>query len=280
MARKAEDNGKWPTALWVGIGLSVVWFAVLIVYAALPVAETGASKAEPVSRWRTFWQSPPNEFGDALAGIFAPLAFLWLVIATMLQSRELQLQRDELEQSRTALQLQAQELSNSVAQLTQQTQLFIQERQEADRQALEAKIERELVLLANFCLTNLENTFWIAWPPTSSTPPHRVGLFQGQGDLNKLRDAATPDEAFLRLRDSLKRFLVETQAQYDSSYVVKRSDDINELHEAIRRTDLILAMASKADGSPAETHVRNIQLNKIREELSLVLERLSKLPPN
>lgn len=37
-----------------------------------------------------------NTLGDFLAGLFAPLAFLWLFVATMLQSQELALQRVEL----------------------------------------------------------------------------------------------------------------------------------------------------------------------------------------
>lgn len=37
-----------------------------------------------------------NALGDFLAGAFAPVAFLWLFIATMVQSQELALQRKEL----------------------------------------------------------------------------------------------------------------------------------------------------------------------------------------
>ena len=50
-----------------------------------------------------------NALGDFLAGGFAPLAFLWLVIGYFQQGRELKL-------SREALILQANELSNSVEQ--------------------------------------------------------------------------------------------------------------------------------------------------------------------
>jgi hypothetical protein len=46
-----------------------------------------------------------NEFGDFLAGAFAPLAFLWLVLAVILQSAELKDQRialiAQLEESQT-----------------------------------------------------------------------------------------------------------------------------------------------------------------------------------
>lgn len=115
MDKKSDSDGKWPTALWVGVGLSVVWLAILIVYATSPTVEASNGTAESISRWRAFWQSPPNNFGDALAGIFAPLAFLWLVVATFLQ-------RSELEQNREALFLQAKELKATVEELHHQTE--------------------------------------------------------------------------------------------------------------------------------------------------------------
>lgn len=50
-----------------------------------------------------------NELGDFLAGAFGPVAFFWLVLGFLQQGRELRLSTD-------ALQIQAQELRNSVEQ--------------------------------------------------------------------------------------------------------------------------------------------------------------------
>lgn len=55
-----------------------------------------------------FWDSllacrQVNELGDALAGAFAPVAFIWLAGAVFIQSQELQLQRKELELQREEL---------------------------------------------------------------------------------------------------------------------------------------------------------------------------------
>jgi hypothetical protein len=47
----------------------------------------------------------PNEIGDLLAGIFAPIAFLWLATATLIQSQELRAQRRELELTRSEYEL-------------------------------------------------------------------------------------------------------------------------------------------------------------------------------
>ena len=50
----------------------------------------------------------PDEWGDVLAGIFSPLAFLWLLYASLAQRAELELQRQELkENNRTQSEQQA-----------------------------------------------------------------------------------------------------------------------------------------------------------------------------
>lgn len=70
----------------------------------------------------------PNEWGDFFAGVFAPLAFLWLVLGYLQQGEELRL-------STQALRLQAEELKNSVE---QQRELVEVTRQQVDgeREAL------------------------------------------------------------------------------------------------------------------------------------------------
>lgn len=62
-----------------------------------------------VSEFRELLAMKPNEFGDLLAGVFSPLAFLWLVLGFLQQGQELQA-------SVNALELQGEELRNSVEQ--------------------------------------------------------------------------------------------------------------------------------------------------------------------
>ncbi len=63
--------------------------------------------------WRnqlsSIFELAPNELGDFLAGVFAPLAFLWLVLGFLQQGLELR-------NSANALWLQGEELKNSVEQ--------------------------------------------------------------------------------------------------------------------------------------------------------------------
>jgi hypothetical protein len=97
--------------------------------------------------WTVLWASDFVKFSapmelhdlaDALAGIFAPLAFLWLFVATMVQSQELSLQRRELqltrrefEQNRVVAKEQAEEARNQAKFIGTQTEMMV--RSETDK---------------------------------------------------------------------------------------------------------------------------------------------------
>lgn len=73
----------------------------------------------------------PNEIGDFLAGVFAPIAFIWLAFAVILQSKELSKQREELElarevaeQSLEATKMQASEARRSAEYFEIQTEMM------------------------------------------------------------------------------------------------------------------------------------------------------------
>ncbi|WP_461313370.1 hypothetical protein [Acinetobacter sp. GN11] len=57
---------------------------------------------------------PANEVGDFLAGAFSPLAFLFLILGYLQNTKALQMQSQELKASTDALHQQAQELANNV----------------------------------------------------------------------------------------------------------------------------------------------------------------------
>lgn len=69
------------------------------------------------SKWPAFLTMKMNELGDFFAGAFAPLAFFWLVVAVVLQQKE-------LVNSRKVLALQAKELAASVEAIHDQTSNF------------------------------------------------------------------------------------------------------------------------------------------------------------
>lgn len=108
----------------------------------------------------TLMTMPLNEVGDFLAGVFGPVAFLWLVFGFIQQGDELRqgtealkMQSVELKQSTQALNIQAAELKKSVEQQSIMADAALQQI-EAQKSALELQQkERERTLIANFSLT-------------------------------------------------------------------------------------------------------------------------------
>ena len=63
------------------------------------------------SKWDDAISMKLNEWGDFLAGITAPLAFLWLIIGYMLQRKELSANTEALKFQRDEMAKQANELA-------------------------------------------------------------------------------------------------------------------------------------------------------------------------
>jgi hypothetical protein len=99
-----------------------------------------------------FFASEPSGFlqnvgnlGQFISGLFAPIAFVWVVVAVMLQSRELELQREELSNSRRALELQHEELRKTVEQHVQQTKIMTEELGQRN-QSFQTGVVEEMIL--------------------------------------------------------------------------------------------------------------------------------------
>lgn len=97
-------------------------------------------------------QMKPNEWGDFFAGVFAPLAFLWLVLGYLQQGEELRLSTD-------ALRLQAEELKNSVEQQRELVEVTRQQ-VEGEREALAyERCQREEEARPSFVVVGGGGTF-------------------------------------------------------------------------------------------------------------------------
>lgn len=117
---------KAGNALWItGFLMTGVWLVLVALYVAW--------------KWSTFGTMEPNAIGDFAAGVFAPLAFLWLVLGFFQQG-------EELRNSGKALWLQGKELQASVEQqrelvnvtreqLTFESDMLKEQREEVERKS-------------------------------------------------------------------------------------------------------------------------------------------------
>lgn len=83
------------------MSITVIWFIAITIFAFV------RGIAVPTSL---------NELGDFLAGAFAPVAFLWLILGYVQQGKQLEQNTKALEQQESALQLQIEEMRESVGQ--------------------------------------------------------------------------------------------------------------------------------------------------------------------
>lgn len=102
----------------LGLGFTALWLVFLAIMA--------------LAGWDLLFAQTPNEFGDMLAGVFAPLAFFWLVLGFFQQG-------EELKASVAALELQGEELRNSVE---QQRELVKVSREQMEGEIEALKYER------------------------------------------------------------------------------------------------------------------------------------------
>lgn len=116
-----EDSRKYRI---VGLLATVLYFALIAAYVLID--------------WSQLLNLKPNEFGDFVAGILGPLAIFWLVLGFWQQG-------DELRSSVHALNLQSEELRNSVE---QQKALVEVTRNQAQAELEALKEERQARKLA------------------------------------------------------------------------------------------------------------------------------------
>ncbi len=95
-------------SLRFGIGMTLLWLLVIVVFSIFGDL--------------TFPKTL-NELGDFLAGIFAPIAFFWLILGYIQQAKQLEQNTQALQQQEHALQLQIEEMRESVKQQKEITEI-------------------------------------------------------------------------------------------------------------------------------------------------------------
>ncbi|MBO9492474.1 hypothetical protein J7384_19160 [Endozoicomonas sp. G2_1] len=168
-------------------------------------------------RLNQLFTMPLNEVGDFFAGIFGPVAFLWLILGFLQQGKELQ-------QSTKALELQATELNNSVEQQRELVEVT-RSQVEAEREALNIERERQSkAAKPNFIFHGVggshsagKSKFFTTIKNTGSTSTHvaitsnvvmdslhpsEVPAWETNRDIRlefKFEDGGAPEEAIFKL---------------------------------------------------------------------------------
>jgi hypothetical protein len=128
----SQDAKAPKTLVGIGLSLTAIWVVGLGLFVLL--------------RLDKFAVLEPNAVGDFLAGAFAPLAFLWLVLGFFQQGHELRLQVQELKNSvehqRQLVEVSREELSLAAEQLGAERERYERERVDAE-EALRPRLHVE-----------------------------------------------------------------------------------------------------------------------------------------
>lgn len=215
----------------MNVVLGVIGIAVSIIYVGLAFWLLGDKSLSTLD---------PNEIGDFLAGIFSPLALLWLVLGFFQQGCELRA-------SREALKLQAKELKNSVEQQKGLVEISRQQLQaekdarEAERELNTKKVQPKLIVNSagygsdylgnftqNFKLVNAGHSItdvYLCWSVDVSCELKRISIL-GENDYRgfeiKGARSALLDNAILKVKykDGLENL-------QEVNFLLSRVGDVN-----------------------------------------------------
>ncbi|KQZ14291.1 hypothetical protein ASD44_09570 [Mesorhizobium sp. Root554] len=186
------------------------------------------------------WEDPmsPNEAGDFLAGIFAPLAFLWLFVATMVQSQELALQRQELELTRQELKATREVAAEQAAEARSQAKFIGEQTAMMQAQEVDKEIQTRLRWLFDFSDNKLKG------PMTFGDDQGNVMQIRAPfDDMRGMRTLRAIVEVFNRRRRQAESAL-ESYPNRVASYA--NADDFIELRHMVLRIQAIKELASSS----------------------------------
>lgn len=136
-----------PTITYLVIFLAMIGFPLALLGHMEYCVLVDGSKECGISFFDRFLQSPPNEIGDTLAGVFGSLAFLAAAIAVIMQSSELAAQREELQLTRLEFKAQRRATEDMAKATKLQAELLTDERRQRLEQEKKEELEQRLETL-------------------------------------------------------------------------------------------------------------------------------------
>lgn len=202
-----------------GSAVTLLFVLFCIWLGTLETCKTVEDSTECTTNLKAFLQSTPNEKGDALAGLAGSLAFLWLIITVLLQSKELELTRKEFSKVAIAQDEQVRLLK------IQSDVLLKQGKREAEADA--AAIGSEIAKLLNDRLTDLFSGTVFIETKAGQTAEYRI--------LDQVkRNFSTGDDVRRLNAFSKLKLLVESLENIASTFIEPTNVTDSNLNDVIR----------------------------------------------
>lgn len=237
-------------------GASLVWLAVGLFLAGYSGYPDGCASRLPCLAL--------NEWGDFLAGIFAPLAFFWLVAAVFIQSQELYAQRQELQANREemrhqreVMKAQADEARKQAEFIGLQTAILSRQDEAAQVAQKNSDFEGALADLSNLIDLKLNGNHWL-WGTTQN------------GDRTSLRFSTNNSGREELIRDLVKFFRYKTQAGHIPPFGVVRTE-LPVAKAIVGYIDRATEVASDC-GNRHSAMLELFELPQLRKEMQSVIE--------
>lgn len=243
---------------------------VLLFGGVLGFIPTCDSAGDCQSKFAAFWSAPPNEIGDTLAGFAGALAFVWIIVTVMLQSKELKAQREELRLTRSEMEQQREATQDMARSMALQADIFEQEK--LDRQMLRADEDLNGLLedlFLAFRRNGIASLIWFTEPENHETPWRgRAGTSLVSG----FSQADFSDSALIHWSRQIPEQLERLESLLSEGSFVELPSDKSCVHDLLHRVGKILQI------TPSASLAMRVRLERIPlRQLELALQRLMQI---
>jgi len=259
-AEKKTCPSKW---LFIASGLTIAYIVFLLLVADVTVdirdACHTASKPAWVSEW--FGCLTMNELGDFLAGAFAPLAFIWLAAAVLIQSQELKAQRTELMWTRLEFEKNREVMKAQVGYIGEQTKILEREqqtREDAERvRIFEAAVE-------NLAIRMLDANNWASFVHQRISTFNRIKTDVIVGENHESENVVRKMSNFYRQNHINTQLSKIEKNSLNSTY----PDEFKAVYYACERADIIAGSLPH----DARINMETMKLHELMEQLRWFVE--------
>ncbi|MCA0270769.1 MAG: hypothetical protein LCH69_01720 [Proteobacteria bacterium] len=213
----------------------------------------------------------PNAMGDTLAGIFASLAFIWIVVTVFIQSAELREQRKVLKAQRFEFEQMAAAQKAQVDALRAQAEIFLDEQKDRHERRAEKLFLAQLESVKNKML--------------EIAKPGEFWLYERDGRVSSFRIGDNQYESRLRLlagRDMIDSIFNELRAALETLKILNNKGELRafpgkKILEALEERIIDL---QQADGLSEATRIvlYDYGLERIESAIDEILSISSRLP--